>query len=543
LLDLSTGHVVPAPLAAPTPPALRHLRGQASRVFAGLLWLHVPIIAAFAAANHTGVAIVTIAAAAAAAAGLGTLAAWRAPQTLAGRLTIAYAFVMMPMLMVHAGAGVWQVDFHMYFFAVYAMLAIYVDWRPIALAATLTALHHLILDFVAPGSVFPDQSGLVGLPRVILHAAIVIAECGVLFWMTRRVYALFVAANAETERANRALAGAEALQAQLAQESAAKTVALGTSESALDEARAAVMHAQRAEARRLEFERSESERQRAFLRDISVRLKETVGTTVDVLSDSSEAMLASARRAQAVVGDTSRAVGRVKDATAASGEIIVGVATATGQLSQSSSEIRDRMQHALDVARRAADEATRCISRAELLKGAAERVGDVMNVIENVSDQTRLLALNAAIEAARAGESGRGFAVVADEVRKLADTATTATRDIVSVVGSMRSASNDVAAAIVSIGKSVDSLTDAASSVAAAVDQQSAASQQIAVSLIDASQGTAEIRTSIDLVDEVNGEVGESAAGVVRSAHDVARRSVELRENVSAVLAELLAVS
>jgi methyl-accepting chemotaxis protein len=371
----------------------------------------------------------------------------------------------------------------------------------------------------------------------------VVAECGVLFWMSQRVYALFVAANAETERANAALANAEQLQADLAQESAAKTVALGTSESALDEARAAVLQAQREEARRLEYERRETDRQRAFLRDISSRLQATVGSTVDGLSQSSDVMLASARRAQSVVEDTSRAVVRVKEATTVSGEIIVGVATATGQLSQSSNEIRDRMQHALEVARRAGSEAARCESSAELLKGAAERVGDVMQVIENVSDQTRLLALNAAIEAARAGDNGRGFAVVAEEVRKLADTATTATRDIVDVVTSMRSASNEVAAAISSIGRSVDTLTDAASNVAAAVDQQSAASQQIAGSLIDATHGTDEIRASIDMVSDVNGEVSESAESVVRSAHEVARRSVELRESVSAVLAELVTVA
>jgi methyl-accepting chemotaxis protein len=391
--------------------------------------------------------------------------------------------------------------------------------------------------------VFPDQSGLAGLPRVILHAVIVVAECAVLFWMTRRVYGLFVESDAEAHRAALALQEAQSLREQLEHESRAKTLALGSTEGALAEARSAVHQAQVEEARRLEVEREAAGQQHLLLRDISSRLEGTVGTTVEVLSRSSEEMLESARRAQLVVEDTSQAVGRVKEATRISSEIILGVASATNQLSQASADIRDRMHQALEVARRAGDEAQRCDKSASVLRGAAEQVDAVMDVIERVSEQTRLLSLNAAIEAARAGHNGRGFAVVADEIRKLADTATSATREVGAVVSSMRSASNDVSAAISHIGNSVDSLTEAATTVAAAVEQQSAASHQIASSLVGAKQGTEDIRLSIERVARVNSEVTSTAENVVRSARDVAQRSVELRDRVGAVLSELVTVS
>ena len=125
-----------------------------------------------------------------------TLAAWKVRDGLALRSVIAVCLTFGPILFVYAGRGHfsglagngdWQIDYHMYFFGVFAMLTAYVDWRPIALAAGLTAVHHLILDLVVPANVFPEE----GIDRVALHAVAVVIECGVLFWLTAAIAALF----------------------------------------------------------------------------------------------------------------------------------------------------------------------------------------------------------------------------------------------------------------------------------------------------------------------------------------------------------------
>ena len=124
------------------------------------------------------------------------------------------------------------------------------------------------------------------------------------------------------------------------------------------------------------------------------------------------------------------------------------------------------------------------------LSEAGQKIGDVVQLINDIASQTNLLALNATIEAARAGEAGKGFAVVASEVKNLATQTSKATDEIATQISGIQSATEESVSAISSINAVIEEINNIAASVASAVEEQGAATDEIARSVEQAAAGT-----------------------------------------------------
>jgi len=163
------------------------------------------------------------------------------------------------------------------------------------------------------------------------------------------------------------------------------------------------------------------------------------------------------------------------------------------------------------------------------LGAQAEGIGQVMNVITDIADQTNLLALNAAIEAARAGEAGRGFAVVADEVRKLAEKTMTATKEVGAAIAGIQKGTRanveGVDASVVTIEEATSLARDSGKALGEIVRLAEVASDQvrsIATASEEQSAATEEINRGIDEISRVAMETAET---MIQSAQAVAQLS------------------
>ncbi|WP_229507293.1 methyl-accepting chemotaxis protein [Pseudoduganella rivuli] len=174
--------------------------------------------------------------------------------------------------------------------------------------------------------------------------------------------------------------------------------------------------------------------------------------------------------------------------------------------------------NASDVARKGGDVVSQVVDTMSSINESANKIVDIIGVIDGIAFQTNILALNAAVEAARAGEQGRGFAVVASEVRSLAQRSAAAAKEIKTLIGDsvekVERGSKLVGQAGVTMDEVVDSVrrvTDIMGEIASASQEQSAGIEQVNQSIIE-----------MDSMTQQNAALVEEAAAAAQSLQDQA---------------------
>ncbi|MBF0108362.1 MAG: CZB domain-containing protein [Magnetococcales bacterium] len=227
------------------------------------------------------------------------------------------------------------------------------------------------------------------------------------------------------------------------------------------------------------------------------------------------------------------------------------VVTDIGQMHHSLNEVRERCQTASEKSNEAIQQSHQVAGVMEALSVAAQEIGKVIGVINNISRQTGMLALNAAIEAAGAGEVGKGFAVVADEVKDLARKTGDATRMISRQIDGIQMRIREANAATITNGDIIGAINRANEEITQSVHEQTATMNSIARSMKNVADATAEVvrsaremevaaqevaRASAEAANSTNA-IADGSAKASHSAEDVVRRNLEI-QNMSRQVAE-----
>ena len=216
-----------------------------------------------------------------------------------------------------------------------------------------------------------------------------------------------------------------------------------------------------------------------------------------------------------------RTSGQVTAAASASTQTssnMQAVASGAEELAASVGEISRQASDALAISMQAVTQANETSAIVSGLAASAQRIGDVVKLINSIAEQTNLLALNATIEAARAGEAGRGFAVVASEVKSLAAQTAKATDDISAQIAEVQSTTSNAVGVIEAITQTISRVNEISTAIAASVEQQASVTQSMSANMQVAAKGVTEVNASLNeiagsakSVDEATRKVKEAS--------------------------------
>ncbi|WP_136716329.1 methyl-accepting chemotaxis protein [Halorientalis salina] len=275
--------------------------------------------------------------------------------------------------------------------------------------------------------------------------------------------------------------------------------------------------------------------------EISVSASEITHTS-DTVSDSVQEIAGDANDQHETLERTSDEVEDVSatiEEIAASADEVAAKSEAAAEYGEEASEYATDAVSQMDTIQ---ETATESIERVERLDGEIEQIGEVVDLIDDIADQTNILALNAAIEAERAGQGGAGFTVVAEEVKELAEETNRATEEVRERIGQVKQATDGVVTDMHEMdqqvsrgGETVEQALDALEEIVDRVTEADEGVQSISDATDEQARSTQQIVDMIDEVSEISRETADRASDTAAAAQEQTASVTEVNDSVQSL--------
>lgn len=501
---------------------LRSIRLSGARMLMVMFWLNVLVLLIVAALTRSSDALLS-ALFAVAMALVPTLAVFRRDVSAPTRMSMAITTMAFPALYIFLLRDhPWQMDMHMAFFAGLAALTALLDRPALLAAAGVTAVHHLILNYIHPTWVF--SSG-VDLPRVLFHASIVVLQTAMLLWIVARLGEM-IRAQADEKICSDTLR-IVADEAKARAESA--LVALEKAQIASERQRVVEEAGRRAE--------EAAERRRLVADALEARL----GAVIADLGQLARQLSVSKQWLFDLLDRTAERSNGLRAAHARAAGDVRAVAKDTERLAASINEVGTSAGRTRNSAHQGAV-ATRALTpEVQALATTVDAASTIVALISQIAGQSRTLSFNAGIEAARTQGDARGFAVVASEMKSLATQTAEATRQIDRYLEDIRAAASSVSSAIDIASRSAETVDGSAAAIADEVADQIRATSEIAAATEEMARHIANAAAQAEALNSALGEAQGAMGHTDSAAGALASRSEELQDTVNTLLRELRA--